>query len=233
MRVLVYSPVRLFGDCIAAFLNTADFVVEVLTDSDVVDLDLKAVEFGADVALVDVTAPSAYSVARLVKLFCPDVPTIAVAVTEIPEEVVACAESGFDAYVPRTARPAEMIDIIRRTTEGETVCDPRIARTLFNELARRHAPAPREMLNGQLTPREVEIARLLGHGAANKAIAAELHVSVATIKNHVHSVLRKLQVESRAQVATLLREDPRESRLRRTVTGVSSVAGIQGDEKEA
>jgi two-component system nitrate/nitrite response regulator NarL len=208
MRVLVYSPVRLFGDCIAAFLDSADVAEIVLAEHDLLSLDLRAMELGMDVVLIDVTAPTARSAARLVKALSPEVSTIAVAVTEVPDEVIACAKSGFDAYVPRTARPAEMIDIIHRVQLGETVCDPKMTRTLFEEIARRQTPHSQHSPDGHLTPRELEIARLLGRGAANKEIASELHLSVATIKNHVHSVLRKLQVDNRAQVATLLVENP-------------------------
>jgi DNA-binding NarL/FixJ family response regulator len=214
MRVLVYSPVRLFGECMAAFLESEDSVAAVLTEHKLHNLELRAMELGADVALIDVTAPEARGVARLVKVVCPDASTIAVAVTEVAAEVIACAESGFDAYVPRSARPAELIEMMCLVQRGETICHPRIARTLFNELARRHAAETPQIPEGHLTLREVEIARLLGQGAANKEIAVELHLSVATVKNHVHSVLRKLQIESRAQVATLLLENPLVLRLR-------------------
>ncbi|WP_461189940.1 response regulator transcription factor [Arthrobacter sp. Z4-13] len=214
MRVLVYSPVRLFGECMAAFLESEGSLVTVLTEHNLDNLDFRAMQLGADVALIDVTAPEARAVAGLVKVVCPDVSTIAVAVTEVAAEVIACAESGFDAYVPRTASPAEMLETIYRVQHGETVCHPRIARTIFNELARRHSPQSPQDPDCYLTPREVEIARLLGQGAANKEIAAELHLSVATIKNHVHAVLRKLNVGSRAQVATLLLENPLALRLR-------------------
>lgn len=105
-------------------------------------------------------------------------------------------------------RPTELIAIMHSVQHGETICDPRIARTLFNELGRRYVADTLHTPEGHLTPREVEIARLLGRGAANREIAAELHLSVATIKNHVHSVLRKLQVGSRAPVAVLLFENP-------------------------
>lgn len=214
MRVLVYSPIRLFGECMAAFLESEDSVAAVLAEHNFHNLGLRATEVGADVALIDVTAPEARAAARLVKVVRPEASTIAVAVSEVAEEVIACAESGFDAYVPRTARPAELIEIMHRVQRGETICHPRIARTLFNELARRHAAETPHTLDGHLTPREVEIARLLGQGAANKEIAVELHLSVATIKNHVHSVLRKLHLGSRAQVATLLLENPLALRLR-------------------
>ncbi|MGY1701268.1 response regulator transcription factor [Geodermatophilus sp. SYSU D00766] len=192
----------------AAVLRTSDLGAVVLVEHTTVDLDLKAVAFGADVALLDVTAHESRSAARLLRALNPDISTVAVAVVEVAEEVIACAESGFDAYIPRTAQTAEMLEIIRRVEQGETVCHPRIARNLFNELASRRAPAEPCLPDQHLTPREIEIARLIGHGAANKQIAAELHLSVATIKNHVHSVLRKLQVENRSQVASLLIHDP-------------------------
>lgn len=213
MRVLVYSPVRIFGDCIATFLESAECVAAVLAEHDILCLDLKAIDLGADVALIDVTSPEAHSVPRLVKVVCPEVSTIAMGVSEVPTEVIACADSGFDAYVPRTARPAEVIATIHRVQRGEMVCDPQITRTLFNELARRRAADSPSTPDGHLTPREIEIARLIGRGAANKEIAAELHLSVATIKNHVHSVLRKLQVDNRAQIAMLLLENPLALRL--------------------
>ena len=208
MRVVVYSPVRLFGECLAAYLESEDSVDAVLTEHKIVNLDLRVMELGADIALIDVMAPQARSAARMVKVGRPEASTIAVAVTEVPKEVIACADSGFDAYVPRTARPAELIEIMHRVQRGETICDPLIARTLFNELGRRYVADISHTSERHLTMREIEVARLLGRGAANKEIAAELHLSVATIKNHVHSVLRKLQVGNRAQVAMLLLENP-------------------------
>jgi DNA-binding NarL/FixJ family response regulator len=208
MRILLYSPVRLFGDCLATFLEAEDSVRAVQTESCVLDLDRKAMSFDANVVLVDVTAAAALEAARLVKVLSPDVATVAVAVTEVPEDILACATSGFDAYVPQSASPQEMLKIIQRAVQGETVCDPLIARLLFNELARRQPVSSGPSTDSRLTAREVDIARLLARGAANKEIAAELHLSVATIKNHVHSVLHKLQVDSRSEVAALLLENP-------------------------
>jgi DNA-binding NarL/FixJ family response regulator len=215
MRVLIYSPVRLFGDCLAAFLVSTDIVDAALAEHDALDLDMKAMEFGPDIALFDVTASESPAAAHMIKGLCPDVSMVAVAVTEAATDVIACAEAGFDAYVPRTARTTEMLEILQRAQQGETLCDPKIARTLFNELARRPCTTTPSPQDEYLTARELEIAKMLGRGVSNKEIAAELQLSVATIKNHVHSVLHKLQVDSRAQVASLLRENPLALRLPR------------------
>jgi two-component system nitrate/nitrite response regulator NarL len=208
MRVLVYSPVRLFGEGLAAFLESIGSVGAVRVEHNVKDLESTVGDFGADVALIDVMAPDGLPAARLVRALCPEVATVAVAVAETAEEVIACADAGFAAYIPRNASVPEMLAIIDHTYQGGTVCDPRIARSLFDELARRKPMRAPFGPDDCLTRREIEIAKLLSRGSANKEIAEELHLSVATIKNHVHSVLHKLQVNRRSQVANLLVENP-------------------------
>lgn len=208
MRVLVYSPVRLFGDGIAAFLRSVERIEAVQVESDPVDLDARADDFRADLAMFDVTGRDVIPLAGIIRARCPDVVAVAMAVAEVAEEVIACADAGFAAYIPRGASAAEMIGIVDLAMRGETVCDRRIARSLFDELARRRVRGDPVMPDGCLTPREIETARMLARGLSNKEIAKELHLSVATIKNHVHSVIRKLQVRSRLQVAHLLTEDP-------------------------
>lgn len=208
MRVLVYSPVRLFAESVAAFLLTIDAIREVQVEYDFRDLDIKVLDFKADLALFDITAPDVLPVARLLNAKCPEVATVAVAVAETAEEVIACADAGFAAYIPRNATVSEMLAIIDQTHRGGTLCDPRIARSLFNELARRRPAVAHFGPDDCLTPREVETARMLGRGLSNKEIADELHLSIATIKNHVHSVLRKMQVNHRSQIANQLVENP-------------------------
>lgn len=207
VRVLVYSPTRLFGEGIAAFVGSIASVSAVRVEHEAGDLETKIVEFGASVAIFDVTTPDAIPLARIAALD-PDVATIAMAVSEIAEEVIACADAGFAAYVPRTATIAQLVAIIDQVLEGGTVCDPRIARSLFNELARRRPASEKRGGDDSLTRREIETAKLLGRGLSNKEIAHELNLSVATIKNHVHAVLQKLQVSRRSQVSTLLAENP-------------------------
>lgn len=208
MRVLVYSPVRLFGEGIRAFLQSIDGIEAVLVEYDARDLEARVANFRADVALFDVTTLDALPVAHIVRSLCPDVATIALAVAEVAEEVIACADAGFVAYIPRNASAAEMIAIMEYALRGETVCDRRIARSLFEELARRRATITKSGPDEHLTPREIEIVKMLRGGLSNREIAKELHLSVATIKNHVHSVLQKLQLRHRSQVANLMIENP-------------------------
>jgi DNA-binding NarL/FixJ family response regulator len=209
MRVFVYSPVVLFGEGIASFLRSIESIRAVCVEHEGIEVESAVVDFRPDVVTLDVTRSEAFSIARSVKALQPEVVMVAMAVTEMAEEVIACADAGFSAYIPRNAGVDQMVAILNLAMEGGTVCAPQIARSLFDELARRcpviSLPAQRDEY---LTPREVEIALLMARGAANKEIAEELHLSVATIKNHVHSVLRKLHTERRAEVARAMLEEP-------------------------
>jgi DNA-binding NarL/FixJ family response regulator len=91
------------------------------------------------------------------------------------------------------------------------VCSPRFSGTLLRQLARRAAldtPAPTR----SLTAREIEVLRLIAANLSNKEIARRLSISMATVKNHVHNLLDKLNVRHRAEaVASLRRRDLRAS----------------------
>lgn len=208
MRVLIYSPVRLFADGISAFLSAIDRVEAVCVESDPAELEQRAAGFLADVILFDVTVASALPVARNTRALFPDVAMIAMAVPEVADDVIACADAGFAAYIPRDASAAEMVATVDLAVRGETVCHPRITRVLFDELSRRHPSPTPHGPDEPLTPREAETARMIARGLSNKEIARELHLSIATVKNHVHAVLRKLRLGSRSQVATLLVANP-------------------------
>ena len=208
MRVLIYSPVRLFGEGICAFLHSLERFDAVIVEHDAGALETTATQFRADVALFDVTTQSVLLVAQTMKAFCPHVMMVAMAVPEVAEDVIACADAGFAAYIPRNASAEEMLVIVDGVMRGETVCAPRITRSLFDELSRRQTTNPPPDPDDCLTSREIETARMLARGLSNKEIARELQLSIATVKNHVHSVLQKLQVCSRAQVATLLVDNP-------------------------
>jgi DNA-binding NarL/FixJ family response regulator len=114
----------------------------------------------------------------------PDLKIVAIAVSDIEQEVVACAEAGVSGFVSR----------------NELVCSPRITALLFSRVAsirseRSHAPG-----NGALTRREHEIVSLMTQGLSNKEIARQ-RIQNATVKNHIHSILAKLHVRRRGEVA--------------------------------
>ena len=100
----------------------------------------------------------------------------------------------------KTIGPDELIDAITRVCEGDAVFSPRLAGFVLDAFAD-VAPAAADPELDQLTPREREVLRLIARGYAYKEVARDLGISVKTVESHVSSVLRKLQLSSRHQLA--------------------------------
>lgn len=134
---------------------------------------------------------------------------VRVVVLGVPEddesEIVACAEAGVAGYHLRTESLANLLITINKVAAGESICSPRVSAILLRRLsalAAQRQPVDRELV---LTAREIQILRLLELGMGNREIAEQLCIAVHTVKNHVHSLLTKLGVSTRAQAAALAR----------------------------
>jgi DNA-binding NarL/FixJ family response regulator len=113
------------------------------------------------------------------------------------ENVYAALHAGADGFLPKRARPAEIVDAVRVVAGGESLLFPAAIRSLA---ARHAAPGARAgTAVHDLTPREREILRLMARGLSNAEIADELFLGLQTVKTHVSSLLRKLGARDRTQ----------------------------------
>jgi DNA-binding NarL/FixJ family response regulator len=127
---------------------------------------------------------------------------VAFAVADVDENVLACAEAGISSYVTQTGSSEDLVAAVRAALRGELVCSPRIAGLLFRRMAAIRGGRP--VASGTaLTPREREIAGMLTRNLPNKEIARRLRLGPTTVKNHVHSILQKLNIHRRGEVARL------------------------------
>jgi DNA-binding NarL/FixJ family response regulator len=120
-------------------------------------------------------------------------------------EIVACAEAGVAGYHMRTESLEDLLLLTRKVAAGESLCSPRVSAILLRRLsalASQRQPVAEELV---LTAREAQILRMLELGLSNREIAEQLCIAVHTVKNHVHSLLTKLGVSTRAQAAALAR----------------------------
>jgi two-component system, NarL family, nitrate/nitrite response regulator NarL len=208
LTVVVYSPVRLFADGVAACLDTRPDTSG-LACHDFGTLTELVGRGKADVVLMDVTEQHALAEGRALVQRHPGVRIVALALPEAIDDVIACADAGFASYVPRNACAEDMYEVLRRLLREEVVCDPKISSGLLRELRRRNAlAASLEEQSEALTRRECEVLRLLGRRLSNKEIARELCLSTATVKNHVHSILAKLHVRGRSEALARLQSTP-------------------------
>ena len=120
-------------------------------------------------------------------------------------ELVPCVACGARGLLGRDTSLAELTDALRQVAAGEPVCSPPLIDPLFRQLARL-ASARRASQRAEattLTAREMEVLRRIAAGRSNQQIAGDLHLSLHTIKNHVHKILDKLQVAGRNEAARL------------------------------
>lgn len=206
IRVLIVCHVRLYREGLERILGQSPSLEVVGTAKDGDTAIRQARQLGPDIVLLDVAVPDALSTLRDLASNSPDCKVIALGLLEPSDDVLACAEAGVSGYVFRDDPLDDLLATLESTHCGRLRCSTRVAAMLLQHvstLAAAHVP-PRHNL--RLTRRELQVVGLLREGLSNKQIAARLSIEVATVKNHVHSILEKLNVQSRAEAATRLRE---------------------------
>ena len=207
IRVMVVGDVRLYREGIAASLeHRAD--LEVLGISRSNDAVRRADECDPDIVVLDMATTGSLDLVRRMAGSMPEVGLVAFAVEETEHDILLCAEAGAAGYVAPDGTLEDLVNTIRSVARGELLCSPRIAATLFRALRVQAPDTSVDRLALTLTAREREIAPLLERGLSNKEIASQLNIEVATVKNHVHNLLEKLQVSSRGEAAARLRSSP-------------------------
>jgi DNA-binding NarL/FixJ family response regulator len=207
-RVFVASDVELVCEGLAAQLSRHDGITvagagapdEACCRRLAVDpVDAVIVDFGA-------VAASAF-VARL-RADRAGCRIVGIAIGKSRMSLAEWAAAGVSGFVDDDGTVADVARTVTVVTQGQFCSSPRTAHAVVQGLiARPSAPPPPALcaIAARLTPREREILEAIGRGASNKDIARTLNISAATVKNHVHHLLEKLEVSTRSQAAALLR----------------------------
>jgi two-component system NarL family response regulator len=147
----------------------------------------------ADVLLLDLRMPGIGGVETLLALKRQNnrARTIILTSFETDEDIYRAVQAGAQGYLLKDTSLKEMVDAIRALHAGKSYFSPNIA----SRLAQR-------MMRTDLTPREIEILRMLSKGLTNKQIGHALGISENTVKNHVNSIIEKLEVSDRTEAAT-------------------------------
>jgi DNA-binding NarL/FixJ family response regulator len=204
-RILIVDDCTLNRENLAAMIAaSAEYVATAAWD--LTSLVSAMAENRPNLVLMNLATRDSAMLLQATYEMCPTMPVIALGVSEDDEAaIVSCAEAGIAGYHLRTESLDELFELIRRVSNGETSCSPKVSAILLRRLsalATERQTAAQELV---LTGREAQILRMLELGLSNRAIADELCIAVHTVKNHVHSVLTKLGVSTRAEAAARFR----------------------------
>lgn len=176
-----------------------DVVGEASDGSAAVELAARALP---DVVLMDLRMPGISGIEATARITAeqPDVRVLVLTTYETDDDILGAIEAGASGYLLKAAPQEEIVAGIRAVADGHTVLAPSIAATLVTRMRTDRPGRP------ALTPRELDVLRLVSAGRSNPEIARDLFIGEATVKTHLLHVFEKLGVSDRTRAVTLALE---------------------------
>ena len=202
IRVIVVDDHPIVRSGIIGLLSLDDELEVVGEAADGADAIALATSLRPDVVLMDLRMPEvsgAEATARITAEL-PGVRVLVLTTHEDDDDILGAIEAGASGYLLKAAPHAEIVAGIRSVAEGHTVLAPTIAATLVTRMRTQDPARP------ALSPRELEVLRLVSRGRSNPEIARELFIGEATVKTHLLHVFEKLEVSDRTRAVTLALE---------------------------
>lgn len=152
------------------------------------------------VAVIDIGLPGKDGIALTgaIKAAAPRTRIVILTMHELDDEVLTALSAGADAYCVKSSDATTVNDAVRIVAGGGAYFASRIAHVVLRRLGAR-TPAPAGV--SPLTPRELDVLRLIAEGTGNSEIGARLHLGLGTVKGHIRDILEKLSASDRTQAA--------------------------------
>jgi two-component system, NarL family, nitrate/nitrite response regulator NarL len=203
-KIFLLVENRLLRDALAGMVQKqADFSM-VGVDRYTLSIEKHLVASNCDILLADHASATIFPptfIADTLSL-APTMKIVLLGMEDDPEIFLQAVRAGVSGYLLGDASAIETLAAVRRVSQGEAVCPPRLCLHLFQFIAR-EASKGSLVLNQRVcaklgvTPRQQQLLSFLARGLTNKEIAANLNLSEFTVKNHVHRIMRQLNAESR------------------------------------
>ncbi len=203
IRVLLVDDHALFRRGLIALLGLEAGIEVVGEAGDAGEALRLATRTQPDVVLLDNHLPGVRGVDAIVGLreAAPGAQVLMLTVSDDSADLAAALRCGAGGYLLKTCDTDELVAAIRRARQGRVIIGSQMGAMLARAMSEPPAPAVSDGELDQLTPREREIAAAIARGASNKLIGRELGIAETTVKVHVQSILRKLELASRVQIA--------------------------------
>jgi DNA-binding NarL/FixJ family response regulator len=199
IRVLVADDHPIVRGGIVNLLDTADDLEVVGEASDGEEAVRLAIELTPDLVLMDLRMPKLDGAAATARILdaAPATKVLILTTYETDDHILGAIEAGASGYLLKAAPQDEILAGVRSVVTGETVLAPSIAAKLVSRVRAAAASAP-----ATLSPRELDVLRLVADGRSNPEIARSLFIGEATVKTHLLHVFEKLSVSDRTRAVT-------------------------------
>ena len=161
-------------------------------------------ELAPEVVVMDLNMPgiSGVEATRQIAMIAPLTRVLVLTISDQDADVIDAIVAGACGYLLKDASIEELMAGIDAAAAGESLVSPVIATKVLQRIrATSASPLEAEAIRSELSEREIQVLKLIANGQDNAQIAAELHISPKTVKNHISNILMKLQIENRIQAA--------------------------------
>ena len=161
-------------------------------------------ELAPDVVVMDLHMPGMTGIEAIRQIhgFAPLTRVLVLTISDQDDDVLDAILAGACGYLLKDASVDELIRGIRAAAVGESLVSPAIAGKVLQQVrATAISPEAADTIRAELSERELDVLKLIAAGNDNAMIAAQLHISPKTVKNHISNILMKLQIENRIQAA--------------------------------
>jgi DNA-binding NarL/FixJ family response regulator len=161
-------------------------------------------ETAPEVVVMDLNMPgiSGVEATRQIAMIAPLTRVLVLTISDQDADVMDAILAGACGYLLKDSTIDELMAGIGAAAQGESLVSPAIASKVLQRLrATSSSPREAETIRSELSDREIQVLKLIANGKDNAMIAAELHISPKTVKNHISNILMKLQIDNRIQAA--------------------------------
>jgi DNA-binding NarL/FixJ family response regulator len=199
IRVLIIEDHRMFAQALRSALDSEDDIAVSDTAATVADGLDAARSIRPDIVLMDYRLPDGDGVdaARRVKADLPDTRIVMLTATGSDEVFRQAIAAGCSGYVTKDQSVDQLVLSVRAAYKGEALISPEMLSRLVSK------PGDVTRPGHDLTPREIEVLKLVARGLSNPAIAAKLGIRLATVRNHVQSLISKLYAHSKLEAVAV------------------------------
>ena len=207
IHVALVDDEAIVRDTVAFLLEATDDLLLTGSFASAEEARQKLARLRPDVALIDIGLPdeSGLSLIQTLRPRLPHTEFLVLTVFDDDRHILEAIQAGASGYLVKRDLPEHLLTAIRTVHQGGSWMSAGVARRALELFRRQLAPAAGLQM---LTPREQEILQLLARGLSNAEIAAQLHLSVETVRTHIRHIYRKLQARNRAEAVSRLLQNP-------------------------